>query len=102
MKAYTEVPGWDALFDCFDYDGYSLEEIMQRYYVLPEGEIVMQNQYFTMEKIHCLRKRVVKSGNWKIAVVIDGPGKGKEYYLTEDTEFLADRPLYYVHRAFER
>ena len=78
--------GWDALFDCFDYDGYSLEEIMQRYYVLPEGEIVMQNQYFTMEKIHCLRKRVVKSGNWKIAVVIDGPGKGKEYYLTEDTE----------------
>lgn len=85
--------GWDALFDCFDYDGYSLEEIMQRYYVLPEGEIVMQNQYFTMEKIHCLRKRVVKSGNWKIAVVIDGPGKGKEYYLTEDTEFLAGQTI---------
>ena len=85
--------GWDALFDCFDYDGYSLEEIMQRYYVLPEGEIVIRNQYFTMEKIHCLRKRVVKSGNWKIAVVIDGPGKGKEYYLTEDTEFLAGQTI---------
>ena len=71
----------------------SLEEIMQRYYVLPEGEIVIRNQYFTMEKIHCLRKRVVKSGNWKIAVVIDGPGKGKEYYLTEDTEFLAGQTI---------
>jgi len=46
-----------------------------------------------MEKIHCLRKRVVKSGNWKIAVVIDGPGKGKEYYLTEDTEFLAGQTI---------
>ena len=85
--------GWEALFDCFDYDGYSLEETMQRYHVLAEGEIVIQNHYFTMEKIQCLGKRVVKSGSWKIAVVINGHEKGKEYYLTEDTEFLAGQTI---------
>ncbi len=65
------------LFDCFDYDGYSLEEIMQRYYVLPEGEIVIRNQYFTMEKIHCLRKRVVNLEIGKLRLLLMDQEKEK-------------------------
>ena len=85
--------GWDVLFDCFDYDGCSLEETLQRYQVLPEGETVIQNRYFTMEKVQCQERRVVKSGEWKIAVVIEGAGRGKEYFLTEDAEFLPGQTI---------
>ena len=85
--------GWDALFHCFDYNGCSLGETLEKYQILSKGELVIQNKYFTMEKIYCAADRIITTDGWKIAIVLDGPEKGKEYFLTGDSQFKAGQTV---------
>ena len=85
--------GWESLFDCFDYDGRSLEETLKKYKVLPKGNIIIQNDLFTMKKMEVKKNRIVDVEDWTIVIVLEGVDKGKEYFLTEKQEFLPGQTL---------
>ena len=70
-----------------------IRETLEKYQILSKGELVIQNKYFTMEKIYCAADRIITTDDWKIAIVLDGPEKGKEYFLTADSRFKAGQTV---------
>jgi mannose-6-phosphate isomerase len=81
------------MFDCFDYVGYSLEELLGKYKVERNGEIIVQSHMFTMKEIDIKEKKKIKVNDYAIVVVLEGKDKGREFFITEDTEFIGNEKL---------
>ncbi len=89
--------GFDAMFSCFDYSGYSLEETLARYGVQPgdDGMIIGERQtpYFSMQLINLEDQDVVRVKDYAIVLALTGENSGSEYYLDEDTRFCGRQQL---------
>jgi hypothetical protein len=81
------------MFDCFDYVGYSLKELLGKYKAERNGEIIIQSHMFTMKEIDIKEKKKIKVKDYAIVVVLEGKDKGGEFFITEDAEFIGNKKL---------
>lgn len=85
------------MFDCFHYEGLSLNEMLNRYQIekTTDGRLITEKHtpYFSMELLTVREKAVVSVKDYAIVLVLDGWDRGAEYFLQEDTCFCGRQQL---------
>ncbi len=94
----------EQMLDCFDYDGGSLREILSRYQVMPQGEMVLDTPLFSMQEITLQtgESRVIQANPYAIVVVLSGEKKGHEFFLQEEQSFTGPQKLLVCRGNAER
>lgn len=69
--------GFEKMFDCFEYNGYSEEQIREKYFQKPKKineteSIVVSCEKFTMKKLDICEKYTLSLDSYAIAVVTEG------------------------------
>ena len=90
--------GFDKMFDCFDYNGYTREEILRRYRILPNGENIVSYDNTEMfrltKKDICGEHSEIPDGQFYGIYVLSGSGKidsvpvcsGSQFFITSSCE----------------
>jgi mannose-6-phosphate isomerase len=79
--------GFDAMFSCFDYDGLSLAGTLGRFKVERTGNSVVDVPPFALMDVSFETSYPVSPHSFAIVIVLDGPDKGREFYLDEPHEW---------------
>lgn len=84
---------YEEMFNCFDYDGRSLEDTLEKYKVEKQGETVLETDLFSMYEIDVETSRVIETNPYAIIMVLEGEDKGREFYIDEPFEFKGKQKL---------
>ncbi|MBQ4563592.1 MAG: class I mannose-6-phosphate isomerase [Lachnospiraceae bacterium] len=89
--------GFSRMFDCFHYEGLSLNEMLKKYRLetSADGKLITKKHtpYFSMELLTVQEQAVVTVEDYAIVLVLDGPDRGSEYFLQESTCFCGGQQL---------
>jgi mannose-6-phosphate isomerase len=89
--------GFSQMFDCFHYVGLSMDEILGKYRIQAsaDGKLITEKHtpYFSMELLDVQEQAIVTVEEYAIVLVLDGPDRGAEYFLRENTCFCGKQQL---------
>ncbi len=90
--------GFDKMFDCFEYNGYSKEEILDRWYIKPQDNSIISYQnteMFRLDEFNINGEQVISSnGVFSGIYVLEGEGavdgtpvkKGAQFFISSVCE----------------
>jgi mannose-6-phosphate isomerase len=82
--------GFENMFNCFDYDGKSLEDTLSTYKVEPIDNLIIDTAKFSLKDVSFENHFTFSPQKYAIAVIIDGDNKGCEYYFDEPHTFYGN------------
>lgn len=88
--------GFEAMFECFDYEGLTEAEALARFKVPAGRETLIgpqQTSGFAMQRLRLAGPTALTAAPYAVVVVLEGPRRGDEYYLEGRQAFSAGQEL---------
>ncbi|MFU0831490.1 MAG: putative mannose-6-phosphate isomerase gmuF [Oscillospiraceae bacterium] len=88
--------GFTALFDCFNYDPLTREQVEKQLCVHAQDDILIgprQTSRFSMRRIQLNKPTVLKAFPYAVVIVLSGNDRGAEYYLEGEHDFAPGQEL---------
>ncbi len=79
--------GFDNMFSCFDYDGKTLSDTLDKYRVKTIESKIIDTPPFSLEDVSFESDYTINPKTYAIVIVLEGDNKGCEYYFDEAHTF---------------